>query len=110
MNPEDLAILGATAAFVVGSLVGLEYSYRVYGEIFRERRIDPIALPLALLGWSTLAVSWVKWRPLGLPAGAFLAGFVVNMRPGYGRIETALGLLLFCSILLAHRGMEVIGC
>ncbi len=110
MNPEELAILGAVAAFIAGSLVGLEYSYRVYREIFRERRLDPIALPLALLGWATLAVSWLKWRPLGLCAGAFLAGYVLNMRPGYGRIETALGLILFCSILLAHRGAEVIGC
>ncbi|WP_456481356.1 DUF2104 domain-containing protein [Methanopyrus sp.] len=101
----ETVIVGAVAMFLVGSLVGLEYSYRMYPEIFRERRVDPIGLLLAVLGWTLLAVSWARSVPVGVWIAAFLIGYVVNMRPGYGRIETALGIVIFLAVLTWLKGL-----
>ncbi|WP_457614487.1 DUF2104 domain-containing protein [Methanopyrus sp.] len=101
----ETLITGAVAAFLVGSLIGLEYSYRMYSEIFRERRTDPIGLLLAILGWTLLAVSWVRSVPVGIWIAAFLIGYVVNMRPGYGRIETALGIVIFLVAFMWFKGL-----
>ncbi|WP_456484431.1 DUF2104 domain-containing protein [Methanopyrus kandleri] len=101
----EAVIVGAVAMFLTGSLVGLEYSYRVYPEIFRERRVDPIGLLLAVLGWTLLAVSWMRSVLVGIWIAAFLIGYVVNMRPGYGRIETALGIVTFLIVLTWLEGL-----
>ncbi|WP_148688662.1 MULTISPECIES: DUF2104 domain-containing protein [unclassified Methanopyrus] len=101
----EAVIVGAVATFLAGSLVGLEYSYRMYPEIFRERKVDPIGLLLAILGWTLLAVSWVRSAPVGIWIAAFLIGYVVNMRPGYGRVETALGIAIFLAVLTWLEGL-----
>ena len=79
----EAVIVGAVATFLVGSVVGLEYSYRMYPEIFRERRVDPIGLLLAVLGWTLLAVAWARSVPEGSWIAACLIGCVVHVRPGY---------------------------
>lgn len=76
--------------FTVGTLVGLEVSYRWHSEPFVIRKIEPIPMVLALLGGGLIII----YAPLGL----FFFGFLIGMRPGYGFYETIIG-MIFALIL-----------
>lgn len=76
--------------FTLGTLIGLEVSYKWHGEPFVKRRIEPIPLLLALVGGGLMFIY--------APIGFLLLGFVLGMRPGYGVYETILG-ILFALIL-----------
>ena len=72
--------------FTVGTLLGLQVSYRWHGEPFAIKKIEPIPLALAIIG----GVLTVFYVPLGL----LFIGFVIGMRPGYGVYEAIIGILL----------------
>jgi energy-converting hydrogenase A subunit L len=72
--------------FTVGTLIGLEVSYRRHSEPFAIKKIEPIPLALALIG----GVLTIFYIPLGL----LFIGFVIGMRPGYGVYEAIIGILL----------------
>lgn len=76
--------------FTVGTLIGLEVSYKWHSEPFVNKKIEPVPLIIALIGGGLIVI----YAPLGL----FFLGFVVGMRPGYGVYETILG-ILFALIL-----------
>ena len=88
-------------AFVVGSILGLLYSYKQHGEPFVA--VSEFNIPMVIIS----IIGWV----LGFNAnniilsgiGFLLAGFVIGERPGYGRRESAVGLVISIIVyLLIH--------
>jgi len=76
--------------FTVGTLIGLEVSYKWHGEPFVKKRIELIPLIIALIGGGFIIIY--------APIGFFFLGFVLGMRPGYGVYETIIG-IIFALIL-----------
>ena len=78
--------------FAVGSILGLVYSYGQHGEPFVA--VTKFNVPFAVIS----IVGWVLGFNSGniiLSAiGFLLAGFVMGERPGYGRKESAVGLIV----------------
>ena len=88
-------------AFAVGSIVGLVYSYKQHGEPFvAVTDINIIALVIAIVGWF-LALN--SGNVILSAAGFLLGGFVMGERPGYGRKETAIGLIIAIIVYLILR-------
>ena len=79
-------------AFAVGSILGLLYSYSKHGEPFVA--VTKFNIPFALLS----TVGWILGFNSGniilSSIGFLLGGFVMGERPGYGRKETAVGLII----------------
>jgi energy-converting hydrogenase A subunit L len=84
--------------FIIGSILGLLLSYKKYTELYIINNIDIVALILSIIGW----VSFINFYNYfaGVVIGLFLIGFVTSMRPGYGRKETVIGLIVSVVIYL----------
>jgi energy-converting hydrogenase A subunit L len=84
-------------AFVVGSITGLVLSYRKYTAPFVTKNVDIVALIISIAGWM-LAVNsqLITFIPtyISTTIGIFLIAMVLGMRPGYGRYETLIGLVI----------------
>lgn len=78
--------------FVVGSIAGLLWSYKIHSEPYVIEGIDAKSLVMALVGW--ILVFNCPWSWILLAIGFFLVGFVLCQRPGYGRKETAIGIIV----------------
>ncbi|WP_296878745.1 energy-converting hydrogenase subunit EhaL family protein [uncultured Methanobrevibacter sp.] len=79
-------------AFAVGSILGLLYSYKQHGEPFvADSKLNVLALVGAIVGW---CLAFNAGNVVLSAIGFLLGGFVMGERPGYGRKETAIGLLL----------------
>ncbi|WP_406534615.1 energy-converting hydrogenase subunit EhaL family protein [Methanobrevibacter sp.] len=79
-------------AFVVGSILGLLYSYKQHGEPFvADTKFNIPMAVIAIIGW---CLAFVSGNVISAAIGFLLAGFVMGERPGYGRKETALGLVI----------------
>ena len=79
-------------AFVVGSILGLLYSYKLHGEPFvADTKFNIPMAVIAIVGW---CLAFVSGNAILAAIGFLLAGFVMGERPGYGRKETALGLII----------------
>lgn len=79
-------------AFVVGSILGLLYSYKQHGEPFvADTKFNVPMAVIAIVGWG---LAFVSGNVILAAIGFLLAGFVMGERPGYGRKETALGLVI----------------
>ncbi|EHP84526.1 energy-converting hydrogenase subunit EhaL family protein [Methanotorris formicicus] len=83
-----LTIIG----FIIGMCLGLAYSYSKYKEPFIKKRIDKLALSLAIIGGLVFNLS--------PPIGSLFLGFPLGMRPGYGRIEFSVGVVIALLIYL----------
>ena len=79
-------------AFAVGSILGLLYSYKQHGEPFvADDKLNILALGVAIAGW---CLAFNAGNVILVAVGLLLGGFVMGERPGYGRKETAIGLIL----------------
>ena len=79
-------------AFAVGSILGLLYSYKLHGEPFvADNGLNMPALAVAIIGW---CLAFNAGNVILAAIGFLLGGFVMGERPGYGRKETAIGLIL----------------
>ena len=79
-------------AFAVGSILGLLYSYKQHGEPFvAVSDFNVVFAVISIIGW-VLAFNAGNVILSGI--GFLLAGFVMGERPGYGRKETAVGLII----------------
>jgi energy-converting hydrogenase A subunit L len=81
-------------AFVIGSVLGLIFSYKKYTEPFIKKNIDVAALIMAIIGWVlALNAQLIPVVPefITVTVGVFLFAMVFGMRPGYGRYETVIG-------------------
>lgn len=84
-------------SFVLGSTIGLVLSYRKYKAPYALGKIDLIALVLAAVGWFMVLNSvLVTFMPtyITITIGVFLLAMVLGMRPGYGRNETFIGIII----------------
>ena len=79
-------------AFAVGSILGLLYSYKQHGEPFvAVTDINMPMLVVSILGW---CLAFCSGNVILSAVGFLLGGFVMGERPGYGRKETAVGLVI----------------
>ncbi len=91
--------------FAVGSILGLLYSYKQHGEPFVA--VTKFNIPftvISIIGW---VLGFNSGNIILSAIGFLLAGFVMGERPGYGRKETAVGLIvgIIVYILLMCRLM-----
>ena len=86
-------------AFVVGSVLGLLYSYKQHSEAFvAVSDFNVSAAIVSIVGW-VLAFNADNVILSGI--GFLLAGFIMGKRPGYGRRESALGLIISVAVYFA---------
>ena len=89
-------------AFVVGSILGLLYSYKLHGEPFvADTKFNIPMAVAAIVGWG---LAFVSGNVILAAIGFLLAGFVMGERPGYGRRETALGLVIAIVLYFIKSG------
>ena len=88
-------------AFAVGSILGLLYSYKLHSEPFVA---DPeFNMPMAvgaIFGW---CLAFCSGNVILSAIGFLLGGFVMSGRPGYGRKETAAGLIIAIGLYLLMK-------
>ena len=78
-------------AFAAGSIAGLVYSYKQHGEQFVVTDLNVPACVVAIVGW---VLAFNSGNVILSAIGFLLGGFVMGERPGYGRKETAIGLII----------------
>ena len=79
-------------AFAVGSILGLVYSYKQHGEPFvAVTDFNMIYAVVSIFGW---CLAFCSGNVILSAVGFLLGGFVMGERPGYGRKETAVGLII----------------
>ena len=89
--------------FILGSVLGLKLSYKWHGEIYVIQKIDIIALIMSIIGWMLLINHTIipsQFLIISTSLAVFLIGFVLEMRPGYGRKETIIGILIALAVYL----------
>lgn len=79
-------------AFAVGSILGLLYSYKQHGEPFVA--VTKFNVPFAVISIAGWYLGFCSENVILSAIGFLLAGFVMGERPGYGRKETAVGLIV----------------
>lgn len=84
--------------FVIGSILGLLWSYKKHDEPYVIKGLDIAITVIALIGW--ILIFNFTWSVILLAIGFFLVGFVLNERPGYGRLETVIGIVVSAVIYL----------
>lgn len=84
-------------SFVLGSILGLVLSYRKYKVPYAIGKIDVLALALSLIGWimalNSPLITFIPYY-ISITIGVFLIAMVLGMRPGYGRSETFIGIIV----------------
>lgn len=79
-------------AFAVGSILGLLYSYKQHSEPFvAVTDFNMPAVVVSILGW---CLGFCSGNVILSAIGFLLGGFIMGERPGYGRKETAVGLVI----------------
>lgn len=101
---NELSYLLYLIIFVVGTILGLLFSYKKHVEAFIVNTIDTSPLILAILGWTILInygffmtiINNIILLPaeLLISIAIFCISFVIGMRPGYGRKETVIGIII----------------
>ncbi|KZX16585.1 hypothetical protein MBCUT_07390 [Methanobrevibacter cuticularis] len=93
----ELSYLLYLLAFIIGSVLGLLISYKKHGEAFIINKIDIVSLIIAIIGWILLfnyaLLPFISSYIL-IAIALFLIALVFGMRPGYGRKETFLGIII----------------
>lgn len=84
--------------FVIGSIIGLLYSYKKHGEPFIIKGLSIVGCVLSIIGW-VLAIN-CQFSQVLIASGLLLAGFVMGERPGYGRVETVIGIVIAAIVYL----------
>ncbi|MCC7564461.1 MAG: DUF2104 domain-containing protein [Methanobacterium sp.] len=84
-------------SFVLGSILGLVLSYKKYNAPYALGNIDVLALISAVIGWfmaiNSGLVPFIE-PYITITIGVFLLSVVLGMRPGYGRSETFIGIII----------------
>lgn len=86
MGEVPYMLLYSLITLVIGSFLGLSYSYRKYSKPYVEKTLDPAALVCSIIGGLIF--------PVSLPLSLLFLGFPFGMRPGYGQAELSLGIIL----------------
>ena len=87
-----LAYMIYIITFAAGSILGLLYSYSKHGEPFVA--VTKFNIPFALISIVGWVLGFCSGNIILSAIGFLMAGFVMGERPGYGRKETAAGLII----------------
>jgi len=105
---EELYYMIYIIVFVIGSIAGLLLSYKKHMEPFIISEIDVLTLVLAIVGWFLLLnhglISFISSVIL-LTIAFFFIGLAIGRRPGYGRKETAIGILIAVIVWIFTSGV-----
>lgn len=78
--------------FALGSILGLLYSYKLHGEPYVvDTKFNTLLAVVSIVGW---CLGFLSGNLILSAVGFLFAGFVMGGRPGYGRRETAVGLIV----------------
>ena len=88
--------------FSVGSILGLLYSYKQHGEPFVA--VTKFNVPFAIISIIGWVLGFCSGNIILSAIGFLLAGVVMGERPGYGRKETAVGLIIAVIIYFVLKG------
>ncbi|RBQ23800.1 hypothetical protein ALNOE001_06890 [Candidatus Methanobinarius endosymbioticus] len=98
---NDLSYLIYILVVIIGSIVGLLISYKKHGEPFIFNDMDSISVIIAIIGWILLFNYGLFVSIIGfisamiiISIALFLVTLVIGMRPGYGRKETLIGIVI----------------
>jgi energy-converting hydrogenase A subunit L len=101
MLMNELSYLIYLLVFIIGSIAGLLISYKKHGEPFILNGIDIFSLIMAIVGWVLLINYGLIVSLIGfvspeiiISIALFLIAFILGMRPGYGRKETVIGVIV----------------
>ena len=105
---EELYIMIYILVFIIGSIVGLLLSYKKHMEPYIISEIDVLTLVLAIVGWFLLLnhglIGFVSSVIL-LTIAFFFIGLAIGRRPGYGRKETAIGIIIAAAVWILTSGV-----
>lgn len=105
---EELYYMIYIIVFIAGSILGLLLSYQKHMEPFIISEIDVLTLVLAIIGWFLLfnhgLIGFVSSVIL-LTISFFFIGLAIGRRPGYGRKETAIGILIAAVVWILTSGV-----
>lgn len=105
---EELYIMIYILVFIIGSIAGLLLSYKKHMEPYIISEIDVLTLVLAIIGWFLLLnhglLGFINPVIL-LTIAFFLIGLAIGRRPGYGRKETAIGILIAGVVWILTSGV-----
>jgi energy-converting hydrogenase A subunit L len=93
---NELFYLIYLLTFIIGAISGLLISYKKHGEAFIINKIGMISLIISIVGW-TLLFNYnliPLFSAIIIAIALFLIALVFGMRPGYGRIETIIGIMI----------------
>lgn len=93
---NELFYLVYLLAFIIGAVSGLLISYKKHGEAFIINETDLISLVISIIGW-TLLFNYnliPLFSAITISIALFFIALVFGMRPGYGRKETFIGILV----------------
>ena len=88
--------------FAVGSILGLLYSYKQHGEPFVA--VTKFNIPFAIVSIIGWVLGFCSGSIILSAIGFLLAGFVMGERPGYGRKESAVGLIIGIVVYVILKG------
>lgn len=83
-------------AFILGTILGLLLSYKKYSLPFVIDELDNTALIISIIGWILLINPSLIPIPqeVMITISLFLVSLIIGMRPGYGRKETYIGIII----------------
>ncbi len=93
----ELLYLIYILAFVIGAIFGLVLSYKKYSLPFVIEKMDNLALTISIIAWILLInSSLIQFIPqeIIVIVSLFLVSLIIGMRPGYGRKETYVGIII----------------
>ncbi|MDO5819090.1 MAG: DUF2104 domain-containing protein [Methanobrevibacter sp.] len=105
---EELYIMIYILVFIVGSILGLLLSYKKHMEPYIISEIDVLTLVLAIIGWFLLfnhGLNHFISSEILLTIAFFCIGLAIGRRPGYGRKETAIGIIIAAVVWIATSGV-----
>lgn len=102
---NELSYLIYILVFIIGSILGLLISYKKHGEPFVYNDIDIVSLVISIVGWILLfnfGLFGFVSPEIIISIALFLIALVLGMRPGYGRKETAIGIVISAIIWIFY--------
>ena len=105
---EELYIMIYIIVFIVGSIAGLLLSYKKHMEPYIISEIDVLTLVFSIVGWFLLfnhGLNHFISSEILLTIAFFCIGLAIGRRPGYGRKETAIGILIAGIVWILTSGV-----
>ncbi|WP_295620428.1 DUF2104 domain-containing protein [uncultured Methanobrevibacter sp.] len=105
---EELFYMIYIIVFIAGSIAGLLLSYKKHMEPYIISEIDVMTLVFSIVGWFLLFNHGLNHHissEILLTIAFFCIGLALGRRPGYGRKETAIGILIAGVVWISTSGV-----